>query len=395
MFAGVEMEEVRSLATALRGVCAALDPDSVPLPEAPTLWAALDEVERLAAGAKLRLSRRVAEARTWAGAGDRSPAHWLARQAGTSVESARRALATSAQVAGLAGVDAALAAGSLSAVQAAAVAEAAAADPSAEGRLLEHAGRHGLGELRDRCARTKAAADPDAEARHRRHHHARSLCSFTDGEGAWHLRAVGTVEAGALIEAALAPLVEARFAEARRQGRRERHDAYAFDALLALAEGSGPADGSARPDRKVIALVDHAALLRGATGPGERCELAGVGPVPVSTVVAMLGDAFLAAVVTDGVDVHSVAHLGRRVTAHQRSALEARGYRCEVPDCDVSTALEIDHVTGWARTRQTRLDDLAWLCRHHHHQKTHCGYRLTGRFGQRAWQAPDARPPPA
>jgi hypothetical protein len=38
----------------------------------------------------------------------------------------------------------------------------------------------------------------------------------------------------------------------------------------------------------------------------------------------MMADAFLAAVVTDGVDVRSVVHLGRNDTAHQRTALEVR-----------------------------------------------------------------------
>ena len=35
------------------------------------------------------------------------------------------------------------------------------------------------------------------------------------------------------------------------------------------------------------ALIDHTALIRGHTEPGEKCEIAGVGPVPVATVKAM------------------------------------------------------------------------------------------------------------
>jgi hypothetical protein len=113
----------------------------------------------------------------------------------------------------------------------------------------------------------------------------------------------------------------------------------------------------------------------------------------------LLGEAFLVALIEDGCDVRRVVHLGRQVTAHQRSALEARGHRCEVPGCDVTWGLEIDHTTGWALTRTTRLDDLGWFCHHHHDQKTHRGYRITGPPGARIWSAPDGttrheRPPP-
>ena len=136
-------------------------------------------------------------------------------------------------------------------------------------------------------------------------------------------------------------------------------------------------------------LVDYEALRRGHSEAGETCEIAGVGPVPVATVRGMLADSFGAAIVTDGVDVYTVAHLGRPATAHQRTALEARGYRCEVPDCGSTTALEIDHIADWHETHRTSLDQLCWLCRRHHLDKTHRGWRLTGPPGQRTWNPPD------
>ena len=37
-------------------------------------------------------------------------------------------------------------------------------------------------------------------------------------------------------------------------------------------------------DAKIIVRVDHTALLRGAVGPGELCEISGIGPIPVSVV---------------------------------------------------------------------------------------------------------------
>jgi hypothetical protein len=61
--------------------------------------------------------------------------------------------------------------------------------------------------------------------------------------------------------------------------------------------------------------------------------------------------------------------------------------------------LEIDHVEPWSATRVTKLDALARLCRFHHAQKTHEGYRLEGGPGHWRWLKPDgtevdARPPP-
>jgi hypothetical protein len=132
---------------------------------------------------------------------------------------------------------------------------------------------------------------------------------------------------------------------------------------------------------------------------GETCEIAGVGPVPVSTARAMMTDAYLSAVVTDGVDVYSVAHLGRSVTAHQRTALQVRDPECVVPACHVSDHLEIDHIEPWAATKITKLEALARLCRFHHAKKTHEGYRLEGSPGQWRWLAPGEtttpNPPPS
>ena len=62
----------------------------------------------------------------------------------------------------------------------------------------------------------------------------------------------------------------------------------------------------------------------GATRRGEVCEVAGFGPISTQAALDLLAtqDPFLKAIVTDGHKVVGVAHLGRRPTAHQRSALD-------------------------------------------------------------------------
>jgi hypothetical protein len=123
------------------------------------------------------------------------------------------------------------------------------------------------------------------------------------------------------------------------------------------------------------------------------CEIDGTGPIPVHVAREMLTDAYIAAVVVDGVDIKRVAHLGRSVTAHQRTALYARDPECVVPGCHVTTRLEIDHVEPWAATRITRIDALARLCHFHHALKTREGWTLRVPPGHWTF-APPARPPP-
>ena len=142
------------------------------------------------------------------------------------------------------------------------------------------------------------------------------------------------------------------------------------------------------PPAMVIAVIDHAALVRGSAEPGESSVMDGIGPVPVLTIEQMMQDAFLAAVVKEDSDIRSVVHLGRDPTAVQRTALIVRDPTCVVPGCDVRSNLEIDHVTGWVPTYRTTLNELARLCRHHHDLKTYEGWRLAGVPGRWQWDPP-------
>ena len=70
--------------------------------------------------------------------------------------------------------------------------------------------------------------------------------------------------------------------------------------------------------------VDSAALARGHTQPGERCEITGVGPVPVTTARALLDDASVAVMARDGDDITAVSSPKRTIPMKLRRALEAR-----------------------------------------------------------------------
>ena len=199
-------------------------------------------IERIASTVKALAAARVAETGGWRAEGDRSPAHHLARRTGTTVVQAASAIDTARRLETLPETSAAARRGELSAEAASAIAAAAGVDPRAEHALLETARRVPLAELRERCARTVAAAQADPEARRARIHQRRSLRSYTDTEGEWHLHCRNNPEVGAAIMAALEPFREAIFRHARSEARHEPPEAYAADALTEMARCSAGAE---------------------------------------------------------------------------------------------------------------------------------------------------------
>jgi hypothetical protein len=190
--------ELDTAAAVLRGCTEALDVAGLTATDAAALVAKATEVERLAAGARVLLSAKAAEAGTWRAKGHRSPEDWLAQQAGTSVGQAKGDLETSKKLSQCPKTEQAVREGKVSPAQAREITDAAAADPSAEGDLLglaEKGAAHK--ELRDESRRRKAAADPDPDATARRIHRERRIRTGTDPDGTWWLNARGPTAAGA------------------------------------------------------------------------------------------------------------------------------------------------------------------------------------------------------
>ncbi len=100
-------------------------------------------------------------------------------------------------------------------------------------------------------------------------------------------------------------------------------------------------------------------------------------------------DPFLGAVVTKGEAVVGVAHLGRRPTACQQTALEWLYPTCAVEGCGAVAFLEVDHRIDWARSHLTVLDILDRLCSHHHDLKSLDGWALLEGRGKRPFVPPD------
>jgi hypothetical protein len=248
--------------------------------------------------------------------------------------------------------------------------------------------------LREECRRVHAAACRDEDEANEEIRRRRYLRHWSDVDGAVRLDARLTPDAGAAVIAAIDAGRDRILAEARKAGRRESSEAYAADALVELATGSEPRS----PRAMVHVIVDHRALASGRARSDQRCEIPGVGRIPAATARALAGDAIIKAIVTKGSDVQRVVHLGRTIPAHIRTALEVRDQSCVVPDCHARRGLEIDHRIPYAEGGPTTLENLARLCRWHHYQKTHLGYRLRGEPGAWDWITPTdqegARPPP-
>jgi len=344
---------------------------------------------RLCTAIKSRLARRVEETKVWRERGHRSAAHWVAEATGETVGAASRTLETARALDSLPETDAAFRAGLLSEVQAAEVAGAAAAEPHAEAELLEAAGSTSVKGLRDRCRQVRAGAEADDQAWARRLHVERRAHEWTDPGGAYRLEARLAPDAGARFSSAWKAHTDRIFRDARRAGRREPRAAYAADALVALAS-----EGPSKPV-EVRVTVDSSALARGHTKSGERCDITGVGPVPVTTARALLDDAAVAVITRDGDDVTAVSSPKRTIPTKLRRALEARYPTCAVSTCANDQFLEIDHVVPLEEHGRTEIDNLWRLCSHHHRLKTYEGWKVVGRNGTRDLAPPDDPDPPS
>lgn len=156
-----------------------------------------------------------------------------------------------------------------------------------------------------------------------------------------------------------------------------------------MRRGRCSCGGRIAPRAKIIVRVDQAALLRGDVEGGETCDIAGVGPVPVATVRELWPDAVVKLVVTRGVDVANVTHLGRRATEAMATAMQWGSARCTNIACDHDRFVEGDHRLGWANVHRTRVDELDGLCRQCHRLKTNDDWQLVRGRGRRRLVPPE------
>lgn len=232
------------------------EPDRFSVADAGTLVAWFNLGERLCSAGKT-LSARVARSEQPAQAGHRTPADWLASVTGAPLGQAIDELK----------------------------------------HLVETAEHHGFRQDRCPAARAEGRSEADEARRSAALHAARRCRTWTDPEGAFRLDAALPPEQGASLAAHLVAETNRHFEAARRSGEEAPREAYAADALVALVTGTGylgpkagPGRGRSDPKARVTLRVDLAALRRGRRGPGEVCEIPGVGPVALATAREFLGE---------------------------------------------------------------------------------------------------------
>jgi hypothetical protein len=404
--------ELDHIAAELRRAAHDLDARCVEGRDALTKVRVAAEIAKLGTTMTALYAQRCVETGVWAS--DRSsrtpavtPAEWLADVTNSGIGAARDALAVVDALPYCGATNEVLRSGTLSLTAAREVTAAATAGGEvAERRVLATAQREGLRGARDEAHRVLATA-ADAEARTAKIHRDRSRRRWVTRDGIWNLMLRGPVALGAEIEACLAPFDDTAWDRASKQARGERDtpDAIAFDGLVLMAraarDGAAPATGKPRGRAKtrphVVAHVDATRLVSGVAAPGERCEIAGMGPVPVAHVRELLGDAVLTILVEDGRDVRTFARPGRKVVAALAQLLEARDTTCIVTGCGRAARLEGDHRRPVSEGGDSDDENLHGLCHQHHRLKSN-GWGLeehadgTWTLGPPELEAPNRQP---
>jgi hypothetical protein len=386
--AGVDSPLGEVLAS-VRSLVAGFEVDGLAAHEAAQVVEQCAEAERLLAALRVLAAATLEDKALWRREGFRSVAAWMASKTGAAVGPAVATMEMAALLDDLPVVAEAFRSGRLSEIQAREIAAVAAEVPDAQEQLVEAAGKLTLRDLKEECRRVEAAAAVDEDDRYRRVHRSRKIRAWVDRHHVGRLSATMTPDELARvmneIDRRCGDIVEGAI-----RGRWfESWEAHRVDALIEMALPDG--DTPARPASMIHVVVDYDALMRGHTVTGERCEIPGIGPIPVTLARQMSEDCILKVLLTKGVDVVAVAHGGYTIPAHLRTALDVRDPKCIVPGCDARRRLQKDHRNTFGRTQVTKLEDLAHLCPFHHYLKTFCGYTYRGGPGTWEWIPPENR----
>jgi len=365
--------ETRDLRTALEKWARSYEPRLLDGTGAQRALRDVARMEAICASVKAGLAQRVAETNVWSRGGHKTPAHSVATTTGTSVGEALRLLQTAGRLVELPDTAEAFTTGHLTQAQVHEIASAAVEAPECERELIVTAKDRNHTRLREHAARVRAAGRDERE-RDRRARAQRSVRTYTDVEGVWHLHAQGAPGDGATIKARLDAETEIVFTEARKAGVRDPREAYVFDALVRISETTA---GERTPaPAQVLVNVDADTLVGDTDRPGARCEIKGVGPVPVETARAYLGEGLLTILVKKGVDVTTVAHdATRAMPTSVRRAVLARDQECVVDSCSAA-ASQIHHVEWRSRGGKHSVHNCRGVCDWCHHLVHYQGYQL-------------------
>lgn len=377
-------QRVVEAAAALRHLLAGFEPERYAATDCAILVEALAQTAKACDAARLLAAARAVANGVHKESGVSDPARWVANHTGMTRRDANDGLAMASSLERFSATKEALLAGELSVAQAKEITGAAAEIPDSEGDLLAVARGADLTKLRDEVRERRIAAFPVADL-HRRQLAARRFRHWRDGLGMVCFEGALPPQTGIPFVARIEHEAARRHRDAKRAGRNERFWSSAADALVALTTNSGEARKHAA-NADLVIVCDLFAFRRGHAHEGEHCHIVGGGPVPVPLAKAMADDAFLKIVLHDGKEIQRILHVGRRMTAELRSALELgpvpafNGKACI--DCGRrGPGLELDHLDPIANHGVTSYANLKARCYLCHQDKTERD-RVAGRLGR-------------
>jgi hypothetical protein len=340
----------------------------------------------------------------WAKWECRSMTHWLAWQTALSPAAAREHVRVAHALEGLPVVRDAFSAGRLSYSQVRALTRVAV--PSTEPDLVDLARSMTASQLDRLVARyrgVRAATTDTAQARRAR----RGLADYLDDDGTRVIVIRLPAEDGERVVRVIDAAAQAAW-QARRNAPAapepgidpqddESLPARRADAVVELIERAGRADPnpSGDPDRTLLVLHVHAEVLAH-DEPDGACHLEhGAAIAPDTARRLGCGSATLTA--ADHPDGSTVlGRRSRRVPPAMRRALAMRDPTCVFPGCDTIAGNELHHVRHWAHGGPTTPENLASLCRFHHHRLHEGGYHMRpeGQGPRWIFTRPDGQPIP-
>ena len=333
----------------------------------------------------------------WSDGATQSCAHWLSWKCGLDMGAAREKVRTAHALETLPRVSASMARGELSYSKVRAITRIA--SPDTEELLLSIA-LHGTAQHVETTVRGfRRAQQAEELSREARQQAARCVSYLHDADGSLIVKASLPAEIGALFIKALDAAVEAVEAHERAlakkavsaatngsagakvsaktsaatedptSGDRPSWGARRADALARIAESflAHGAEVLSSGDRyQAIVHVDAQTLRDGCAG---RCEHEDGPALPTETARRLSCDASLVCIAEDeNGEPLNVGRKTRTIAPAIRRALQSRDRGCRFPGCSNKHYVDGHHIRHWANGGETRLSNLALLCRFHHRQ---------------------------
>ena len=342
----------------------------------------------------------------WSDGATQSCAHWLSWKCGLDLGAAREKVRVARAIESLPKISVAMSNGQLSYSKARALTRVA--TPAIEDVLLNVALNGTTHHVETLVRQFRRVQEVEELSREALQYSQRRLTYFHDHDGSLVVKLQLTAESGALflkaIEAALPEIplpddckdslhvsAETSGSILGLPGAASTAAARRADALVVMSEsflqhGAAAMKGGDR--HQVVVHVDDATLRKGEAG---RCELDDGPAIPVETARRLSCECSKVEITEDGQgEPLDVGRKTRSIPPALRRALAARDKGCVFPGCNHKRYVDGHHVEHWAEGGETKLSNLATLCRFHH-RAVHEGGLKMERCDDGAWRFFNAR----